>query len=159
VLLWYAGLSVLIVHYVFRSSGVDYRLIAAGSLLPLLVDLPFGRLAYGHTLVAGVGLMVLVMVGTIGRARLLRRRLICLPIGCLCGLALSGVWTNPEVFWWPFAGPLPDDPLLPPLPVVALEELVGLGAWAWIVTQFGLTAPAARDAFVRTGRLRAETRS
>lgn len=158
-LLWYVGLSVLIVHYVFRSSGIDYRLIAAGSLLPLLVDLPFGRLAFGHTLIAGVGLMVAVMVGTIGRARLLRRRLICVPIGFLCGLALSGVWTNPEVFWWPFAGPLPDDPLFPPWPIVAVEELVGLGACAWIVTQFGLAEHAARDAFVRTGRLREKTRS
>lgn len=158
-LLWYAGLSILIVHYVFRSSGIDYRFIAAGSLLPLVVDLPFRRLAYGHTLVAGVGLMALVMVATIGRPRLLRRRLICLPIGYLCGLALSGAWTNAEVFWWPLVGALPDDPLLPPPAIVALEELVGAGACAWIVTQFGLTAPAARDAFVRTGRLREETRS
>ena len=153
-LFWYAGLSVLLVHYVFRSSGVDYRFIAAGSLLPLVVDLPFRRLAYGHTLVAGVGLMVVVMVATIGRSRLLRRRLICVPIGFLCGLALSGVWVNAEVFWWPFAGALADEPLLPPLPIVALEELVGLGACAWIVAEFGLTEPGVRTAFWRTGRLR-----
>ena len=35
VLLWYVGLSVLLVANVFRSVGVDYRLIAVGSLLPL----------------------------------------------------------------------------------------------------------------------------
>jgi hypothetical protein len=101
--------------------------------------------------------MVLVMVATIGRPRLLRRRLICVPIGFLCGLALSGAWTNAEVFWWPFVGEMPGDPLLPPLPVVLLEELVGLAACGWIVTQFGLTQPAARTEFLRTGRLRAVT--
>ena len=153
-LLWYAGLSVLLVHYVFRSGGVDYRLIALGSLLPLALDLPLRRLAYGHTLAAGVALMFVVMVGTIGRPRLLRRRLICIPIGFLCGLVLSGAWTDAGVFWWPFNGALPHEPLLPPAPIVALEELVGLGACAWIVAEFGLTDPVPRLAFLRGGRLR-----
>jgi hypothetical protein len=154
-LFWYAGVSVLLVHYVFRSSGVDYRLIAAGALLPLAIDLPFRRLAYGHTLAAGVLFMLLVMVGTIGRSRLLRRRLICLPIGFLCGLVLSGAWTDAGVFWWPATGdPLPKEPLLPPAAIVALEELAGLAACAWIVTEFGLTEPVPRLAFLRSGRLR-----
>ena len=154
-LLWYAGLSVLLVHYVFRSSGVDYRLIAAGALLPLALDLPFRRLAFGHTLAAGILLMVVVMVGTIGRPRLLRRRLICVPIGFLCGLVLSGAWTDAGVFWWPFTGdPLPHEPLLPPAAIVALEELVGLGACVWIATEFGLTEREPRFAFLRSGRLR-----
>ena len=43
-LLWYVGLSVVIVLLVFQSSGVDYRLIAVGSLLPLAIDLPARRL-------------------------------------------------------------------------------------------------------------------
>jgi len=160
VLLWYAGLSILLVHYVFRSSGVDYRLVAAGALLPLALDLPFRRLAYGHTLAAGVLLMVLVMVGTIGRPRLLRRRWICLPIGFLCGLVLSAAWTDAGVFWWPATGdPLPHEPLLPPAGIVALEELVGLGACGWIVTQFGLRERGPRRVFLRTGRLREVTRA
>ena len=50
-LLWYVGLSVLIVVNVFRSSGVDYRLVAVGALLPLIVDLPAGHRAFGHTIV------------------------------------------------------------------------------------------------------------
>ncbi|MGQ0805327.1 MAG: hypothetical protein ACT4PI_15875 [Actinomycetota bacterium] len=152
-LLWYAGLSILLVHYVFRSSGVDYRLIAAGALLPLAIDLPLRRLAYGHTLAAGILLMVLVMVGTIGRSRLLRRRLLCLPIGFLCGLVLSGAWTEADVFWWPVTGALPHEPLLPPLAIVALEELVGLVACGWVVIEFGLTEPLQRLAFLRSGRL------
>ena len=39
--LWYIGLSVFGVATIFRSAGIDYRLIAAGSLLPLVVDLGY----------------------------------------------------------------------------------------------------------------------
>ena len=57
-----------------------------------------------------------VMLGTIGRPRLLRRRLLCLPIGVFCGLVLSGAFTNDELFWWPFLGTsFPHDALLPGL--------------------------------------------
>lgn len=154
-LLWYVGLSILAVHYIFRSSGVDYRLVALGSVLPLLVDLPFRRLAYGHALLAGVGLLFAVMLVTIGRSRLLRRRLVCVPIGYLCGLVLSGAWAVSEVFWWPFLGTsFPHDPLLPPLGVVVFEELVGAAACVWVVVMFGLRSPEPRREFLRTGRLR-----
>ena len=159
-LLWNVGLSILLVHYVFRSSGIDYRFVAVGSVLPLLIDLPFGRLAYGHTLVAGVTLLFVVMVATIGQPRLRRRRLLCLPIGYLGGLVLSGAWVSSEVFWWPFLGrSLPHDALLPPVGIVALEELAGLAACAWIVVLFGLTDRAPRDQFLRSGRLREVSRS
>jgi hypothetical protein len=155
-LLWYAGVSVVIVLLVFQSAGIDYRLIAAGSLLPLAVDLPARRLWFGHTLVASVALLVLVMLLTIGRSRLLRRRLLCLPIGAFCGLALSGAWTNTDVFWWPFTGTtLPDDALLPAPGIVVIEELVGLAAIVWLVYRCGLNDPERRDELLRTGRLRA----
>lgn len=158
--LWYVGLSVLAVHYVFRSSGIDYRLVAVGSLLPLLADLPLRRMAYAHTLVAGVSLLVLVMAGTIGRPRLLRRRLLCVPIGYFCGLVLSGAWAVGDGFWWPFTGTtIPHEPLLPPVGIVVVEELVGLVACAWIALRFGLTDPRQRAAFLRTGRLRAVARA
>jgi hypothetical protein len=154
-LLWYVGLSVVIVLLVFQSSGVDYRLVAVGSLLPLAIDLPARRLWFGHTLVASVTLLVLVMMLTIGRPRLLRRRLLCLPIGAFCGLALSAAWTTTDVFWWPFTGStLPDAALLPAPGIVVLEELAGLAAIVWIVCRCDLRDPARRDELVRTGRLR-----
>jgi hypothetical protein len=154
-LLWYVGLSVVIVLLVFQSSGVDYRLVAVGSLLPLAIDLPARRLWLGHTLIASVTLLVLVMLVTIGRPRLLRRRLLCLPIGAFCGLALSAAWTNTDVFWFPFTGStLPDAPLLPAPGIVLLEELAGLAAIVWVVYRCGLRDPARRDELVRTGRLR-----
>jgi len=155
VLLWYVGVSVLFVANVFRSAGIDYRLIAVGSILPLVVDLPVGHTAFGHTLLFAVLLLGAVMLLTIGRPRLLRRRLLCLPIGVFCGLVLSGAFTSSDLFLWPLgATAFPDDPLLPAWWVVALEELAGLVACWWVVGQFDLYLPGPRRELLRTGRLR-----
>jgi len=150
---WYVGGSVLLVLVVFRSRGVDYRLIALGALLPLLVDLPFGRPAIGHTLLFSVGMLVVVMLATIGRSRLLRRRLICLPIGVFCGLVLSGAWRTTSVLMWPTLGwAFPAGSLLPSWWVVVLEELAGLVA-CWLVVGVGsLYERGPREEFWRTGR-------
>jgi len=155
VLLWYVGVSVLLVANVFKSSGIDYRLIALGSMLPLLVDLPVGHTAFGHTVLFPIVLLVVVMIGTIGRPRLTRRRLLCLPIGVFCGLILSAAFTNADLFWWPIGGTtFPDDSLLPVWWVVLLEELAGLVACWWVVGQFDLYLPEPRRELIRTGRLR-----
>jgi hypothetical protein len=154
VFFWYIGLSILIVWYVFQSSGLDYRLVALGALLPLLVDLPFCHEAYGHTLLVSVALLAAVMLLTIGRSRLTRRRWLCLPIGSFCGLVLSGAFTNADVFWWPLkTESFGDAPLVPVWWVVVLEEIVGLVACWWIVGRFGLYEPEPRREFVHTGRL------
>lgn len=154
-LFWYTGVSIVIVLFVFQSVGIDYRLVALGALLPLVAELPVRRLAYGHSLIATVGLLVVVMVATIGRPRLVRRQLLCLPIGAFCGLALSGAWTDADVFWWPFTGTtIPHVDLLPAPGVLALEELAGLAAWAWLITRFKLVEREPREEFLRTGRLR-----
>jgi hypothetical protein len=124
-------------------------------MLPLLVDLPVGHTAFGHTLLFAVVLLVVVMVATIGRPRLLRRRWLCLPIGVLCGLILSGAFTSSELFLWPLGGTeFPDDALLPVWWVVLLEELAGLVACWWVVGQFDLYLPGPRRELIRTGRLR-----
>lgn len=158
--LWYVAGSVLIVWAVFRSHGVDYRLVAAGALLPLVIDAPFGRFAFGHTLLAAVALLAVVMLATIGRPRLLRRRLLCLPIGMFCGLVLAGAWTNTHVLWWPTLGvSFPHGPLLPAWGVVLLEELAGAIAIVWMVDRFGLAHRETRDRFLRTGRLAAAPRA
>src|SRR5215831_2940295 len=128
-LLWYAGLSVLLVYFVFQSTGIDYRLVVVGSLLPLVVDLPFLGLSYGHALLASVVLLLVVMLLTIGRPRLLRRRLLCLPTGAS----------------------LPDGALLPAPGIVVLEELAGLAACVWIVYRFALNDRSRRDDFLRSG--------
>jgi hypothetical protein len=155
VLLWYVGLSIFLVAVIFKSVGIDYRLIAIGALLPLIVDIPFGYRAYGHTLLFAVVLLVLTMIGTIGRPRLLRRRLLCIPIGVFCGLVLSGAFLNDDLFWWPFLGTsFPHDGLLPPAWVVVVEELVGLVVCWLLVGQYDLYLPGPRREFFHTGRLR-----
>jgi hypothetical protein len=154
VLLWYTSLSILFVANVFRSSGMDYRLVALGAMVPLLLDLPVGHRAVGHTLLLAVALFTAVMVATAGRSRLLRRRLLCLPIGVFVGLVLSGAFTQDHVFLWPFLGAFGSVGLLPPWWVVLLEELVGLVGWWWIVGQYDLYLPDPRREFWRSGRLR-----
>ena len=157
-LLWYLGMSVLIVANVFRSVGVDYRLVALGALLPLVVDLPVGHRAFGHTLLFPVALLVVVMLATVGRSRLLRRRLLCVPIGVFCGLVLAGAFTASDTFWWPLPGTALDaGSLLPVWWGVLIEELVGLVACWWVVGQFDLYLPQPRADFVHTGRLREGT--
>jgi len=149
-------LSVLAVWYVFRSGGLDFRLVALGSLLPLLVDVPFGHLAIGHTLLFTAVLLAVIMLATIGRPRLLRRRLLCLPIGAFTGLVLTGAWTQADVFWWPLTGTtFPDVPLLPSTWVLVVMELVGLVACWWAVGMFSLYEPGPRHEFLHTGRLHA----
>lgn len=153
-LVWYIGASVVAVLVVFDSVGLDYRLVALGALLPLIVDLPFGHMAYGHTLLGGVGLLTIVMLGTIGRPRLVRRRLLCLPIGVLAGLLLSGAFLHDQVFLWPFVGDgFGSVSLRPPLTLLVLAEGIGIACCGWIWSRCRLADPDRRGTFLRTGRL------
>ena len=78
------------------------RFVALGGVLPL-VETVSGRPLVLHTLLGSVGLMVLVMAATVGR-RVLRRRLLGIPIGSFIFLVAAGAWTRTELFWWPVAG-------------------------------------------------------
>jgi hypothetical protein len=154
-ILWLAFGSIFAVWNVFQSPGLDFRLVALGALLPLLLDAPFGEQAYAHTLLSAVLVLVLTMLGTTGRGhRLRRRRALGLPIGWFAGLVLAAAWAHKEIFWWPaFGWSLPSVPLLPPGPVLVVEELLGAaGAW-WAWTRFGLADAARRARFWHTGRL------
>jgi hypothetical protein len=155
VVLWYAAGSVFAVWNVFQSAGLDFRAVALGALLPLVIDQPFGHQAYAHSLIAPVGALAIVMIATSGRGRrLLRRRWIGLPIGWFCGLVLSGAFASQRVFWWPcLGGSFGHAALLPAAPVVVIEELLGIAAGVWIWTRFGLRDPKRRRDLVRRGRL------
>lgn len=153
--LWFVFGSIFGVWNVFQSSGLDFRLIALGSMLPLLIDLPFGAQSYAHTLLAAVLVLTVTMLATIGRGRRLRRRrALGLAIGWFSALVLAGSWMHQELFWWPaFGAARPSFPLLAPWPVVIGEELLGLAAAWWAWSRFGLSDAARRRTFVRTGRL------
>ncbi|MEO7837321.1 MAG: hypothetical protein ABIS21_06740 [Acidimicrobiales bacterium] len=154
--LWFAGLALVIVWQVFRDTAIDYRLIVAGVLLPDLTDAALGGARILHTLVASVVLMTLVMVGTRGR-RGARRRLLALPIGTFLHLVLDAMWSSTTVFWWPVFGASFGGAGLPslsrPVALIIMQELVGLLALAWWWRRFGLHDVDRRRTFLRTGRL------
>jgi hypothetical protein len=156
VLLWFVAVAVCVVLFVFDSPAVDYRFVAAGGVLPLLEAIT-GRPYILHTLLGSVALMTLAMVVTIGR-RVLRRRLLGIPIGTFVFLVASTSWTRTELFWWPVAGldeigvaPLPE--YSHPVVVLVLLELAGIGLLVWVARRFRMTVRANRAELRRTGRL------
>ena len=154
-ILWRVFGSVFGVWNVFQSSGLDFRLVAAGAVLPLALDAPFGEMSYAHTLLSAVVLLTIAMLATTGRGRRLRRRrALSLVIGWFAGLVLGGAWAHHELFWWPlFGAGRPSARLLPPLWLLASLEVAGAAAARWVWTRFGLGDPARRVRFARTGRL------
>ena len=154
---WYAAGTVVVIWNVFQTNGLDVRILALGGLLPVLVDLPVGHQAFGHTLLAPVAALTIVMLATVGRGRrLLRRRLLGLPIGWMCGVALAGSFVHQQIFWWPAFGTDFDRvPIYPALPVACVLEAIGLLAAAWCWNRFGLRDPVRRADFWRHGRVAA----
>jgi hypothetical protein len=154
--LWFAGMSFLAVWLVFRDPAIDHRLVIAGALLPDLVDAPTGGRWFGHTLLASVLLLAVVMLGTRGRRRL-RRQLLALPIGTFLHLVFDGMWTDRERFWWPFFGTDLADRSLPSvargLGVDVFLELIGLAVLVWAWRRFRMDRPANLRRFLTTGRL------
>lgn len=153
-LIWFAVLSVVLVAVVFRSGGVDYRTVVVGALLPVLEGFLGGPKVL-HS-VAGAGLVLGVAMVATRNHRLVRRRVLGIPIGMMCHLVLDGSFTRTDVFWWPFTGTGFADGQIPEwshLGVSLVLEVVGIavGVWAWRL--FGLDDPVKRARFVREGRL------
>ena len=155
-LLWFAGLSFVLVWTIFRDTALDYRLVMAGALLPDVVDVVTGGAGPLHSLTVSVALLFAVMAFT-RRRRLLRRRLLAVPIGTFVHLLLDGMWRRTEVFWWPFFGWGFADTPLPTAarawPTIALMEVAGAIALVWAYRRFRLFEDERRAKFLRTGRL------
>jgi hypothetical protein len=156
VLLWFAGLSFVLVVAVFRDAALDERLVMGAACLPAVLDLAIGGVRLLHTLVFPIGVLTLVMLGTIGR-RSARRRLLALPIGFFMNLVLDGMWSSTRLIVWPLSGLSFGDEPLPTLHrsvlLKVLMELAGVGALAWQVARFRLLDPVNRDRFLHQGRL------
>lgn len=153
-LLWFIGPSILIVWGVFRSPGADYRLVAVGSLIPL-IEIPFGQPRLFHSLTGAAVLLAAVMIGARGH-RLVQRALLALPIGVLLHLVLDGAWTDTQAFWWPFLGTAWSTAELPELgrgPLNVLLELGGALACLYAYRRFRLDEPDRRALFLQTGRV------
>jgi membrane-bound metal-dependent hydrolase YbcI (DUF457 family) len=147
-------MSVLGVVTVFRSPGVDYRLVMVGSVLPVGEGL-LGHPSVLHTLVGAVTVLVATVITT-RRHRLLRRRLLGLSIGLFAHLVLDGVWARSLLFWWPFRGISFGRGQIPELSrgwFGLLLELCGVGALVWCWRRFSLSDPERWRRFVKSGRL------
>jgi membrane-bound metal-dependent hydrolase YbcI (DUF457 family) len=154
VFLWFVGPAVLIVWAVFGSPAADYRLVALGSVLPLL-EVPFGHPRMLHSVTAPVVVMAVIMVAARGR-RLVQRQLLGVPIGMFLHLVLDGAWTDSHGFWWPFLGTSWSTARVPELGRGAASlvlEAVGAAACWWAFRRFRLDEPARRAEFLRTGRI------
>lgn len=151
---WFAGLSFLLVAWVFASPAIDYRLVIGASLLPV-VELVIGGPWPLHTLAAPVLVMVLVMVIFRGQ-RLAQRRWLGISIGLFMHLVLDGSWARTTLFWWPLFGTSVDGGDVPTWPAPAalvVMELVGLIALVWAARRYRLDQPAERARFLRDGQL------
>ena len=154
VLIWFAVLAVLLVAIVFKSPGVDYRTVILGAVLPVAEGLTGGPKVL-HSVVGAVIVLGLLMLAT-RRHRLLRRRLLGIPIGMMAHLVLDGAFMVTEVFWWPVAGTEFADQQIPEwshLGVSLVLELVGIGVAVWAWRWFGLDDPGRRHRFLTDGRL------
>jgi hypothetical protein len=154
VILWFAILAPVLVAEVFRSPMVDYRLVAFGALLPLVEVVTGANIL--HTLLGAAVIMTLVMLGT-QRRRLVRRRLLGIPIGLFVHLVLDGSWTRSELFWWPGFGLDFGPSTLPefdrPLAVGLTLELVALGVGWWAIRRYELGDAEKRRRLLTTGQL------
>jgi hypothetical protein len=155
VFLWFVGMAFLAAWLVFRDPSLDHRLIVVGALLPDAVDAPTGHAGVAHALATSALLLAVVVLATQGRRRL-RRSLVALAIGTFLHLVLDGIWTNREVFLWPFAGLDLGDARLPSVArgwANVPLELAGLAVLVWAWRRFRLGEPERRRTFVRTGHL------
>lgn len=152
-LIWFATSSVVLTWAVFQSPQIDYRMVALGSVLPV-VEVPFGAGPL-HSLLAPTIVLGVVMLATV-RRRLVRRRWLGLPIGMYMHLVLDGAFTMTATFWWPFLGWSFSPGSAPEVSRgawSAVLEVVGIlvGLWAW--RRFGLGDAGRRSRFLRTGQL------
>jgi len=153
-ILWFAATAFVTVWAVFKDPAIDYRLVMAGALVPDVVDVGTGGRWLGHTLLLGVAVLAAVMLGTRSR-RLLRRRLLALPIGMFLHLVFDGVWADRTTFWWPAFGTSFDGelPTIERGGVSILLEVAGVALLVWVWGRFRFGEPERRRYFLRTGRL------
>ncbi len=153
--LWFVILAPVAVAQVFKSPMVDYRLVVVGALLPL-TEAVFGGPRILHTLVFSVVAMGAVMALT-SKKRLLRRRLLGVPIGLMVHLVLDASWADQNLFWWPaFGFDFPSDGVPAwsrQLEVGLLLELIAVGVGVWAYRQYELDKPQNRELLISQGQL------
>lgn len=128
-LLWFIGVSLAMVWFVFRDAQFPFAWVALGAVLPDLIGLLPGAIAPVHSIVLVVGYLTIVMLLTIGR-RQLRKKALAVAFGLFMHLVADFVFTNTQLFWWPLGGTDLDVTRLPTLdrPLLANLALEFAGA-------------------------------
>lgn len=163
--LGHVGIPILLAYEGLRWRALDLRWIAAGALLPDLLDkgvlwaLGTGTgKAIGHSLV-----FTLVLAAAAWRAGGAARLVLAsLALGTGSHLVLDAMWVEHDALLWPLLGwrfaTYPYDParaLLALLrdPVMIAGELAGAAALVWVFVRARLHRPGALATFAREGRL------
>ena len=152
--LWFIGTVVVSVWYIFRDPRFDYRMLAVGSILPDVIDLPGGHAHWAHSLTIAVAALVGAMLVTAGR-KPVRRLLLALPIGMLMHLVWVGAFASTRVFWWPFTGSW-GNVRVPSLQrgwLNVVFEAGGALLLAWMWRRCELADPERRSALINHGVL------
>lgn len=170
-LFWHLGAALFLFRWIFRDPKVDVRFLLLGAILPDLIDLSIGtvlradRFSTGelwfHTLLVPSIYMTLVLLLTRRGRR--RRAFMALGVGWLFHLLLDGMWTDREIFLWPFFGwemAAGESPFWPLAWERALSdpwrwilEVVGIVYLTWLWLAVGLGRKERRLLLVSTGRL------
>jgi hypothetical protein len=169
-LFWHLGATLWLFRWIFRDPKVDVRFLLFGAVLPDLVDLLVGTVInpglavaelWFHTLLAPSLYMAVVLLVT--RRGRQRRAFMALGIGWLFHILLDGMWTDPEVLFWPFFGwelPTGRPPFWPAAWERAMSDpwrwvldAVGLAYLIWLWFATGLNLKPRRGELLRTGRI------
>lgn len=128
-LLWFVGVALAMVWFVFRDSHFPFGWVALGAVIPDVIGVLPGAVAPTHSVVMVVGYLTLVMLLTIGR-RARRKKALALAFGLFMHLVADFVFADTKLFWWPLGGTNVDATRIPTLDrsVVANLALEALGA-------------------------------
>ena len=128
-LLWFVGVALAMVWFVFRDAYFPFAWVALGAVLPDVIGVFPGAVAPTHSMVLVVGYLAVVMFMTIGR-RARRKKALALAFGLFMHLVADFVFTDTRLFWWPLGGTIPDVTRLPTFerPLGANLALESLGA-------------------------------
>lgn len=142
-LLWHVGAIVWLFRWIFRDPKVDIRFLIFGAVAADLIDMPIGTVLladrystgelWAHSLVVPTIYMAIVLLAT--RRGRQRRAFMAVGVAWLFHLLIDGMWTEPEVFLWPFFGWEIPAGLAPYWPMAWERALHD--PWRWVLDAVG----------------------
>lgn len=168
-LAWHLAAVLFLFRWIFRDPKVDLRFLAAGVVLPDVIDLVAATVLgaergelWAHSLIVPT-LVAVVVLATTRRGRR-RRAWMALVVAWLLHLLIDRMWLEAEVFLWPVFGwdiVTPDDGGFWPAawgramedPWRWVLEALGIAYLVGLAVVSGLLQPEARSRLLTTGRL------